>query len=87
MKALFSLSQINVAAGLSAAQAFSAPVSDWGFMSVAAGQPAGGYLGNFTTQSTMPVVSNTTYTVGLYARHEVGDTTDSCGGSFTVQVF
>jgi len=42
---------------------------------------------NWTADHTMPVVANTTYTVGLFARHNYGAGSEPCSGSFSVRVF
>jgi hypothetical protein len=80
--------QIEIVPALSAALAFQSNPNNWGIVDVPPYQALGNlYLPNWSTESTIPVVANTTYTVGLYARHYPGATTDDCGGSFSVHVY
>jgi hypothetical protein len=79
--------RIDIVPGTSAASAFNAPVAKWGVMNVPAGSVAGLYQPNFSSQITVPVFAGQTYTYGLFARHEFGSGTDTCTGTFNVQVF
>jgi hypothetical protein len=79
--------RIDIVPGTAAATAFDAPVAKWGAMNVPRGSATGIYQLNFTSQITVPVVAGQTYTYGLFARHELGSTSSTCTGTFSVQVF
>lgn len=79
--------QIAIAAGTSTANAFTTSNSDRGFVIVPSGSPNGLYQLGWTSESTMAVSAGTQYTVVLAGRHEAGNTTNDCSGTFTVEIF
>jgi hypothetical protein len=79
--------RIDIVPGTSAASAFNAPVAKWGVGNVPNDSVAGFYQPNYTSQITVPVIAGQIYTYGLFARHELGSTTSTCTGTFSVQVF
>jgi hypothetical protein len=82
--------QINLAAGTSAASAFAGGVvSGWGILNVPPGSVSGLYPYGWSSESRLVnIVAGSIYTVGLFGRHEAGNTNNTdCRGSFTVQLF
>jgi hypothetical protein len=79
---------VSISAAASAAQAFQgATYYEWGILNVPNGSVAGLYQPNWTSESTLPVIANTSYSLSLFARHDLGTAYAACSGTFTVQVF
>jgi hypothetical protein len=79
---------VSISAAASAAQAFQgATYYEWGILNVPRGSAYGLYQPNWTSESTLPVIANTSYSMSLFARHELGTAYAACSGTFTVQVF
>ena len=80
--------RINLVAGATAGSAFTAvKLDEWGIINLPLGSVSGFYELPWTSESTMPVVANTAYSISLFARHELGNLNSECSGSFSVRVY
>jgi hypothetical protein len=81
-------SGINIAAGPTLAGVFTSSASDWGVVRIAPDASIGLYQQGWTSESTLAVTAGVLTNAFLGIRHEIGtNTTDSCSGSFTAEVY
>jgi hypothetical protein len=78
---------INIGAATAVANAFT-NFFNVGVVRLPNGAPATLHQAGFTSEITIPItaaMAGMAQTINLYGRHEVGNRTDDCSGSFTVQ--
>jgi len=79
--------QISIAGGTSAASALATPNSEKGFVIVPMNSTNGAYQNGWTSDSIISVTGGMQHTAVLVGRHEAGNTSNDCTGTFTVEFF
>lgn len=79
--------EINIAIAPTASGAFLTNTSTWGVMNVPRGSVSGLYQNNWSAETTQNVTAGVATTMVLAGRHETGNTTSDCSGSFKVEIY
>jgi hypothetical protein len=83
---LTSTVEIDISAGTTEADAYSASVSDWGVVRVPGqASPLGLFQVNWTSRRAIAVTAGVAVTLNLYGRHNLGTAADDCSGTFIVE--
>jgi hypothetical protein len=79
--------EISIDAAATAAQAFpGVTFYEWGLLDIPRGSVPGNYQQGWTSESIMPVVAGTSYSMSLYGKHQSSTVLANCSGTFSVQV-
>jgi hypothetical protein len=83
---LASTVEVQISAGTTEADAFSASVTDWGVIRVPGqASPLSGFAINWTSRRAIAVTAGVAVTLNLYGRHASGASADDCSGTFIVE--